>query len=105
MSRLKIHKPFLQSILREANHHKRQVQLERANKDQINAVSELVLNSLKGNIPVSPHVVRKLAPYKDTLRELAKRKPSAKVRRALLSQQTGGNFWKGLECCYRQCRS
>ena len=80
------------------------MQLERANKDQINAVSELVLNSIKGNIPVSPQVVRKLRPYKDTLRQLAKRKPSAKARRALLSQQTGGNFWKALECCYRQCR-
>lgn len=37
--------PFLKSVLNEANAHKRQQRLRYANIDQINAVSELVLNT------------------------------------------------------------
>ena len=39
-------KPFLKSILREANRKRRNAQVDYANKDQINAVSELVLNKM-----------------------------------------------------------
>ena len=40
-------RPFLESILKEANQNKRQQLLEHANADQINSVSEMVLNLLK----------------------------------------------------------
>ena len=43
--------PFLKSVLNEANAHKRQQRLRYANIDQINAVSELVLNTLRGVVP------------------------------------------------------
>lgn len=105
--RLYRQKPFLESILREADRHKRQALLNYANKDQINAVSELALNVMRENIPVSPVIVHCLAPYENTLRDLTRRKLSVKRRKKLLSglnTQRGGNFWKGLECCYRQCR-
>ena len=44
MRRLRRQRPFLQSILKEANQKKRQEMLTHANADQINAVSEMVLN-------------------------------------------------------------
>ena len=47
MRRLRRKRPFLQSILKEANQKKRQEMLTHANADQINAVSEMVLNLLK----------------------------------------------------------
>lgn len=47
-------KPFLESILREANGQKRQALLYYANKDQINALSELALNVVRKRVPVSP---------------------------------------------------
>ena len=103
MDRMRRQKPFLESILREANNHKRKVMLEYANKDQINAVSELVLNTLKKRVPVSSATAQGLKPYKHTLRRLAKRKTSLKARRALLANQKGGAFWKGLDCCHRRC--
>ena len=39
---------FLKSVLNEAKLHKRQQQLRHANTDQINAVSELVMNTIRG---------------------------------------------------------
>lgn len=101
--RMRRQKPFLESILREANGQKRQALLDYANKDQINALSELALNVVRKRIPVSPQIVRQLFPYKDMLRTLGRRKVSIKRRKALLATQKGGAFWKGLECCYRLC--
>lgn len=73
-------RPFLESILREADRYKRQDMLTHANAYQINAVSELVLNLLKKSIPVSDNIVKRLKKYKRPLREVAKRKNSVKRR-------------------------
>lgn len=97
-------KPFLQSILREAKHARRKAKLEYANKDQINAVSELVLNTLKGRVPISQATHQRLAKHKNVLRKLARRTTSLKAKKRLLSAQKGGGFWQGLDCCHRQCR-
>ena len=51
MKRVKRHLPFLKSILQEANRLKRQDLLKHANADQINALSEVVLNLLKNRFP------------------------------------------------------
>ena len=51
-------------MLQEANGSKRQELLQHANADQINVVSELVLNVLKNKIPVTPPMLAKLQPYK-----------------------------------------
>ena len=95
IQRLERQRPFLESILiKQAKPHEREHRLDHANKDQINAVTELVLNFLKRHIPTSPHVVRQLSPHKNVLRALARRRNSAKQRRELLKAQTGGSFWK-----------
>jgi len=47
MKRFRRQLPFLRSVLKEANPFKCQELLQHANADQINAVSELVLNLLK----------------------------------------------------------
>jgi len=60
MNRLRRQRPFLNSIPKEANRFKRQELLKHANADQINAVSEMVLNLLKKRIPVTPQTLRKL---------------------------------------------
>jgi len=53
MQRLPRQLLFLRSVLQEANRSKRQIWLQHANADQINAVSELALNLLKNKIPVT----------------------------------------------------
>ena len=50
MKRIQRHWPFLKSILQEANRFKRQEMLFHANADQINALSEVVMNFLKNKI-------------------------------------------------------
>ena len=104
IQRLRRQRPFLESILQESNRFKRQALLQHANKDQINAVSEMVLNLLKNNIPVKPQTLRTLQRHKNVLREVGKRKNSVKRRRQHLLKQTGAGFWRGLKACYGACR-
>ena len=103
MKLLRRQRPFLESILKEANQKKRQQLLEHANADQINAVSEMVLNLLKDRIPVNASTYGKLKRHKKVLRELGKRRNSVKRRREHLLKQKGGGFWRGLNDCFRAC--
>ena len=74
--------------------------LQHANQDQINALSELVLNLLKRRIPLTPPLMARLRRYKSLLRDVGKRRHSTKRRRALLMSQPGRGLWSGLkEAC------
>ena len=103
MKRLYRQLPFLQSVLQQANRMKRQDYLQHANADQINAVSELALNLLKNRIPVTPEIMAKLRPHKETLRGLSRRSHSLKRRRNLLLEQRGNQFFQGLYDCLCLC--
>ena len=103
MKRLRRQLPFLQSVLKEANRFKRQDLLQHANADQVNAVSELVLNLLKNNIPVTPPIMAQLRPYKKVLRDLGRRQHSVKKRRQWLVSQKGRGLFQGLHNVLCQC--
>ena len=79
-------RPFLESILKEANQNKCRQLLVHANADQINSVSEMVLNLLK-----------------KVLSELGEHRNSVKRRREHLLKHKGGGFWSGLNDCFRAC--
>jgi len=103
MQRLRRQLPFLRSVLQEANRFKRQDLLQHANADQINAVSELVLNLLKNKIPVTPPILAKLRPYKKVLRDLGRRQHSVKKRLQWLITQKGRGLCQGLHHVLCQC--
>jgi len=103
MKRLRRQRRFLTSILKEANRKKRQRMLQYANKDQINAISEMVFNLLKKRIPIDATTYGKLKRHKKVLREVGKRKNSIKRRREHLLSQNGAGFWSGLRGCFRAC--
>ena len=103
MRRLRRQRPFLQSILKEASQKKRQEMLTHANADQINAISEMVLNLLKKRVPIKPKTFDKLKRHKTVLREVGRRRNSLKRRREYLLKQTGQGFWSGLEDCFKAC--
>ena len=104
MDRIKRQAPFLKAVLREADGHKREHLLQMANADQINSVSELVMNVLKGRAPRSRYTVQRLRPHADSLREMSKPRSSIKRRRAVMVNQTGaGILWKELHQCHRRC--
>ena len=96
-------RPFLKSVLVEANRHRRNQLLRLANSDQINAISELALNTVRGVVPHSRDTVRLLRPYQDALRQLMQRKRSVKSRRKLLMDQSGGALWSELNRCFKRC--
>ena len=94
---------FWKSVLQEANQHKRQELLRMANTDQINAISELVMNTLRGKVPRSRHTITLLKPHAQSLRAMAKPAHSVKRRRANMMAQTGGALWPELYRCYKRC--
>ena len=96
-------RPFLKSVLAEANRQRRNQLLRLANADQINALSELALNTVRGVVPRSRDTVRLLRPYQDALRQLTQRRRSVKNRRELLMSQSGGAFWSELNRCFKRC--
>lgn len=103
MKRIQRHRAFLTSILREGNRNIREDMLQHANSDQINAVSEFVLNLLKNRVPLSPPIMAKLKRHKQVLRELAKRRNSIKKRKQHLLNQKGAGFWRGLNEAFCSC--
>ena len=58
MSLFQRHRRFLQSLLWEANAKQRNVMLDRANKNQSNALSEMVFNVMKRNVPIRPKTIQ-----------------------------------------------
>ena len=91
---------FLKDVLREANANKRRQKLLYANADQINALSELVMNTIRGGVPPRRDTIRVLRPHANVLRHIANARNSIKVRRQLLHQQTGAGLWNELRKSY-----
>ena len=73
MHPLQRQRPFLQSVLRKKNDHLRQERSQHANEDQINALSVLALNLLKGNMPMRHYTKKQLQPFATMLHTLGKR--------------------------------
>ena len=90
--------PFLRSVLREADQNVRREQLQ-----HVNAISELVMNTLKGNVVVLPQLLDQLRPHKRALHEMGRRKHSIKRRRHVMMAQTGAGVWHALDCLCRHC--
>ena len=55
--------PFLKSVLRKGQAEKRNELLRMANADQINVISELVMNTIKGVVPRSRKTMKILTPH------------------------------------------
>lgn len=87
-------------MLNEANQHNRQRKLCYANADQINAVSELVMNVLRGGVRPGKITLSRLKPQVLPLRSIATPRNSIKRRRQIMMHQLGGSVWQELKRCY-----
>ena len=85
---------FLRDVLKEANQNKRLQKLRYANADQINAVNELVMNTLRGTVRPGRKTVSRLKPYRQSLRVIANPRQSIKRRKHLMTTQIGAGAWK-----------
>jgi hypothetical protein len=63
--------------------------LKAASKDNIDALSEVALNTLIGNIPLKSDDIRKLKRHREKIRQLAHHRTSSKKKKILLVQQGG----------------
>ena len=70
--------------------------LEQATKDQINMLSEVILNLLKRNVAVDPRLMARLRKHKNVLRELRLRQHSVKKRRQMLMEAKGNQMFRDL---------
>lgn len=71
--------------------------LQHANADQINAISELVMNTLRGNVTIPPPLLEAPCPHKHALRKMARRRHSIKRRRHVMMAQTRAGVWNALD--------
>ena len=55
-----------------------------ANADQINAISELFMNTIRGTVPRSQHTIMLLKRHAQSLRAMAKPAHPVKRRRAIM---------------------
>lgn len=84
---LKRNSEFLQSLLSKKG-NKRKRLINKASMDQIDSLSEIALNIIKGKVNISPVHKKKLNRHKEKIRKLAK-KISLKARKRILVQRGG----------------
>ena len=88
LSKLKSHLPFLCSCFKSSGKQRRDM-ITTANRGQIESISEIALNLLKGNILVPKSSFERLKPHKDKLLYLTRKKPSLKQKKQVLNQKGG----------------
>ena len=88
LSKLKSHLPFLCSCFKSSGNQRRDM-ITTANRGQIESISEIALNLLKGNIVVPKSSFERLKPHKDKLLYLTRKKPSLKQKKRCLIKKEG----------------
>jgi len=79
---------FLKSVAKSSKSQRRKL-INGASADNIKAVAEIALNTLRGNVHLTPAQKTKLKRYKLKLRHLANKRLSAKHKKKLLVQNGG----------------
>lgn len=82
-------KDFLNLLAESKTPKRRRILTDWAQKPDMDALSEISLNTLKGNIKLSPKMFQKLKRHKKALRTLACKKASLAKRKKIVKQQGG----------------
>ena len=75
--RLRMNEQFFH-LLARSSAKRRTLLLKQTTKEKLASLFEICLNILRGNLPLSPHMHRKLKLERNTLRKLADKKISLK---------------------------
>ena len=84
LSKLTSHLPFLCACFKGHGKQRRDM-ITAVNRGQIESISEITLNLLKGNILIPKSSFERLKPYKDELLYLTRKKPSLKQKKEVLN--------------------
>jgi len=80
MENIKNHLTFLSNLTKSSVSEFKHL-IEKASKSRINAICEILLNILSGNIHSSDSDINKLSKHKRVLRKLSQKKNSVDIRR------------------------
>lgn len=86
--RLHRNKTFLKKLTK-CYGKKREKIINDASNEQIQSLTEVAHNIVKGNFPIPQKTLKKLSKHKIHIRKLSKLKPSSKSKRKLLIQKGG----------------
>ena len=87
--------PFLQ-VIAKSKPKIRNAIIEHGPAELIKAISEIVLNVLKGVVKLTARQKKRLIRYKNKLRALSSNKVSQKIKRKFLTQKGGGAALAGV---------
>ena len=87
-SKVNQHLPFLCTCFKSSGKQRKDM-IAHANKGQMEAISEIVLNLLKGNMLIPTPSFKRLKPHKSKLLYLTRKKPSLKKKKQVLNQKGG----------------
>ena len=96
LGQIKRQLPFLQGVSKDVDVQTRRKRFEAANADEINAVSELIVNVLRQRVPVSSCTLQRFHPHRQALRDMGHPKLSIKKRRQVMMQQSESGVWSGV---------
>lgn len=87
-SRVKRHLSLMELIYKSKPHMRRLI-ISKASPDFINALCELALNVLKGNVPLSSNQYKQLQKQKSVIRFVADKKVKALKKKKAITQRGG----------------
>ena len=88
MERIRENKVFLLFLIK-ASPKLRKILLTNASKEEIKSILEIIINTLKQNVPVDGQCKTKLCKYKKILRMLSDKKNSFDNKKKILIQKGG----------------
>ena len=82
-------KEFLKLLSESKTPKRRKLLIDWASKKDIDALSEIALNTLKGNLKLSPNVFKKIQKHKRTIRLIACKKQKISKKKRIIKQSGG----------------
>ena len=80
---------FLKLMAESKSPKRRKLLVDWASNKDIDAISEIALNTLNGNIKLTPNIYRKIKKHKKIIRLLASTKPKINQKKKIIKQSGG----------------
>jgi hypothetical protein len=80
---------FLNLLAESRTAKRRKLLTDWASKKDVDAIGEISLNALKGNVKISPSLFKKLKRKKNVLRLLASKKTNTSKKKGIIKQHGG----------------
>ena len=82
-------KDYLSLLSKSKSKKRRDALIDLADKNEIQALAEIFLNTIRGNVPLTNAQLKRLEKYKKVLRKLSEKQCSVKKKKKILKQQGG----------------